>query len=134
MNKTGAKIAVDNSFGPAVERAVKAFQKKYGLAQDGSYGPATQAKMKQVLADKAKPKATKEYVRLPKSAATWKTYKLNVQPVSKNSDWSLTPARYGGLEYEVLGKPQANVVTIKTSKGNRNIFAAPSTGAKFVKR
>lgn len=74
----------------------------------------------------------KEYVHLPKSAATWRTYKMNVQPVAENSDWSLTPARFGGLEYEVLGRPLPNVLTINTSKGNRNIYAAPSVGAKIV--
>lgn len=80
----------------------------------------------------SKPK--KEYVQLPASASLWRTYRLNVQPKTENSDWSLTPARFGGLEYEVLGRPQANVVTIKTSKGKRNIYAAPSTGAKIVKK
>jgi peptidoglycan hydrolase-like protein with peptidoglycan-binding domain len=45
-----AGLAVDGSFGPACETAVKNFQKKYGLTVDGSYGPASQAKMKTVLA------------------------------------------------------------------------------------
>lgn len=80
------------------------------------------------------PKPTKEYVQLPASAATWRTYRLNVAPKAENSDWSLMPARYGGLEYEILGRPQANVVTIKTSRGNRNKFVAPSTGAKIIKK
>lgn len=31
----------DGSFGPATEKALKAYQKKKGLAQDGSCGPAT---------------------------------------------------------------------------------------------
>lgn len=79
-------------------------------------------------------KPTKEYVKLPKSAVTWKTYCLNVQPVSENSDWSLTPARFGGLEYEVVERPLPNVVTINTSKGKRNIYAAPSTGARIIKK
>lgn len=80
----------------------------------------------------SKPK--KEYVQLPASAATWRTYKLTVQPVTKNSDWSLTPKAFGGLEYAVLGKPFTDVVTINTSKGNRNIYVASSTGAKIVKK
>ena len=77
---------------------------------------------------------TKEYVQLPASAATWRTYKLNVQPVTKNSDWSLTPRAFGGLEYEILGKPQTDVVTIDTSRGKRNIYVANGTGAKIVKK
>jgi peptidoglycan hydrolase-like protein with peptidoglycan-binding domain len=35
-------ITVDGSFGPATEKAVKAYQKSKGLAVDGSVGPATQ--------------------------------------------------------------------------------------------
>lgn len=82
----------------------------------------------------SKPKTLKEYVQLPKSASIWKTYQLNVQPIAENSDWSLTPARFGGLEYEVLGRPFPNVVTVETSKGKRNVYAAPSTGAKLIKK
>src|SRR5690606_13335939 len=54
--------------------------------------------------------AMKEFVLLPKTAESWKTYPLDVQAIAKNSDWSLTPARYGGLEYEVLARPQRDVV------------------------
>ncbi|OHX53894.1 hypothetical protein BB776_01575 [Planococcus salinarum] len=75
--------------------------------------------------------AMKEFVALPKTATTWKTYRLQVHPVAKNSDWSLTPARFGGLEYEILARPQRDVVTIMTSKGKRNIYVAPATGAKI---
>lgn len=76
----------------------------------------------------------KEFVFLPKTAKTWKTYKLDVVAVSKNSDWSLTPARFGGLEYEIMDHPQKNVVTIETSKGYRNIYVAPSTGATITRK
>lgn len=72
---------------------------------------------------------SKGTVRLPASAETWKTYKLSVQPVSKNSDWSLTPSRYGGVTYDIIDEPYPNVVTINTSKGKRNIFVGPGTGA-----
>ncbi|MGP9043330.1 M15 family metallopeptidase [Cytobacillus kochii] len=81
-----------------------------------------------------KPKPKKEYVTLPASAKTWRTYKLNVAPVKKNSDWSLTPAAFGGLTYEILDKPQANVVTIKTSRGKRNIYVGSDTSAKIFKK
>lgn len=82
----------------------------------------------------SKPKAKKEYVTLPATAKTWKTYKLDVAPVKKNSDWSLTPSAFGGLTYEVLGRPQANVVTINTSKGKRNIYVGSDTSAKIFKK
>lgn len=79
----------------------------------------------------AKQIAMKEFVLLPKTAKTWRAYRLEVHPVAANSDWSLTPARFGGLEYEILAHPQKDVVTIETSKGKRNIYVAPSTGAKI---
>ncbi|GAB3624102.1 hypothetical protein GCM10027418_21860 [Mariniluteicoccus endophyticus] len=43
------KIKVDGSFGPDTLKAVKAFQKSKGLAQDGSVGPATWSKLVPVL-------------------------------------------------------------------------------------
>ncbi|WP_203333741.1 LysM peptidoglycan-binding domain-containing protein [Planococcus beigongshangi] len=75
--------------------------------------------------------AMKEFVLLPKTVAAWKTYPLGVAPVAKNSDWSLAPARFGGLEYEILGRPQTDVVMILTGRGKRNIYVAASTGAKI---
>ena len=44
-----SKLDVDGSFGPASKKATLAFQKKYGLSQDGSFGPSTIAKMKSIL-------------------------------------------------------------------------------------
>lgn len=42
-------ISVDGSFGPASKSVTLAFQKKYGLKQDGSFGPSTISKMKTIL-------------------------------------------------------------------------------------
>lgn len=42
-------LTIDGSFGPACKKATLAFQKKYGLSQDGSFGPTTIKKMKSVL-------------------------------------------------------------------------------------
>ena len=77
----------------------------------------------------AKKVQAKNTVHLPASAKTWRTYKLDVQPVTKNSDWSLTPSKFGGLTYEILGRPYPDVVTINTSKGKRNIYVGKGTGA-----
>lgn len=71
----------------------------------------------------------KKTVTLPKSAETWRTYKLNVQPVAENSDWKLTPSAFGGLTYDIVGEPYKDVVTIETSKGKRNIYVGKDTSA-----
>ena len=63
-------------FGPATEKAVKAFQKKHGLPQVGKVGPATRAKLQEVFGGKtetptpapATPAAT--IVPAPKSDTT----------------------------------------------------------------
>lgn len=47
-----AKLDVDGSFGPATEKAFKAWQKKRGLVVDGSYGPKSQAQMKKDVSAK----------------------------------------------------------------------------------
>ena len=44
--KNGKKLAVDGDFGTNTDYAVKAFQKKYGLAKDGVVGPNTKKKFK----------------------------------------------------------------------------------------
>lgn len=49
LNALGYNIAVDNSFGPATNTALRDFQRKNGLSVDGRPGPATQAKFKQLL-------------------------------------------------------------------------------------
>jgi peptidoglycan hydrolase-like protein with peptidoglycan-binding domain len=41
LNAAGAKVDVDGDFGPRLQAAVKAFQKKVGLSVDGVAGPAT---------------------------------------------------------------------------------------------
>ncbi|MFD1452265.1 N-acetylmuramoyl-L-alanine amidase [Oceanobacillus sojae] len=69
-------------------------------------------------------------IHLPASASTWRTYPLNVTPVKKNSDWSLTPAAFGGLTYDILAEPYPNVVTIQTGRGRRNIYVGPDTSAR----
>lgn len=50
LNKTiKTFLNVDGSFGPATEKAVKKFQKKYKLEVDGICGPKTRAKIKDLI-------------------------------------------------------------------------------------
>ena len=42
-------LDVDGSFGPASKKTTIAFQKKYGLKQDGSFGPSTISKAKSLI-------------------------------------------------------------------------------------
>jgi peptidoglycan hydrolase-like protein with peptidoglycan-binding domain len=41
LNRQGANVAVDGSFGPNTERAVRDFQRRKGLSADGVVGPRT---------------------------------------------------------------------------------------------
>ena len=47
--KDGNPLSVDGAFGKNTEFALRAFQKKYGLAVDGVYGYKSKAKMKRLL-------------------------------------------------------------------------------------
>lgn len=58
LNKVGNNLVVDGSFGSATEKAVKDFQKKYGLAVDGIVGPNTTKKLDEVITSNPKPVAT----------------------------------------------------------------------------
>lgn len=56
---SASKLDVDGSYGPLTRKACLAFQKKYRLSQDGSFGKNTIAKMKNVLAQKSTSITTK---------------------------------------------------------------------------
>lgn len=72
----------------------------------------------------------KQTLYLPKSSASWRVYPTNKAPVKGNEKGFLNPKKFGGLQYEVLAKPQKDVVTIQTKDfGRVNIYVAPSTGA-----
>lgn len=68
--------------------------------------------------------SAKKYLNLHPHMQSWKIYRTNVAPVVVNAFTSLAPAQYGGLSYEILGNPQADVYTIQTSMfGKVNIYA-----------
>ena len=51
LNQLGASLTVDNQYGSQTETAVKAFQKKAGLKQDGLYGNLTHTALMAAVAD-----------------------------------------------------------------------------------
>lgn len=51
LNQLGAALTVDGDFGSKTESAVKAFQKKAGLKQDGKYGDQTHTALMAAVAD-----------------------------------------------------------------------------------
>lgn len=51
----------DGSFGPGTYNSLISFQKDNGLATDGLAGPATFAKLNQVIAQKSQPKSSTQY-------------------------------------------------------------------------
>lgn len=82
-------------------------------------------------ASTSKPAASKKQtVTLPKTAKGWNVYKTNVTPVIGNECGKLKPSKFGGLTYEILAKPQKDVVTIQTQDyGKVNIYVGKGTGA-----
>jgi N-acetylmuramoyl-L-alanine amidase len=68
--------------------------------------------------------SNKKYLNLHKHMNEWGIYKVNAVPVKKNQFAQLRPAKFGGLSYEILGNPQANIYTIQTEDfGMANIYA-----------
>lgn len=68
---------------------------------------------------------------LPASATSWNVYPLNKQPVVGNECGKLLPAKFGGLEYDILRWTIPNIVcVIKTRDfGEVQIYVASGTGA-----
>ncbi len=67
---------------------------------------------------------------LPETVSKWRVYPTNVPPVVGNEKGYLNPAKFHGLEYDIIAYPQKDVVTIETRDfGIVNIFVASTTGA-----
>lgn len=73
----------------------------------------------------------KQKLYLPASAKRWRVYKLTVVPRVGNECGFLYPAKFGGLEYDILCRTKyKDVCVIKTRDyGEVQIYIAPSTGA-----
>lgn len=75
----------------------------------------------------------KRTIYLPASAPTWTVYKLDRPPVKSNPAniaGTLKPAKFGGLQYEILNDLGGWVFEINTANfGRVKIYGHPSTGA-----
>lgn len=73
----------------------------------------------------------KQKLYLPASAERWRVYKLSVVPHAGNECGYLYPAKFGGLEYDILRWTKyKDVCIIKTRDyGEVQIYVAKSTGA-----
>lgn len=133
LNQSGYKLTVDNSFGPATDKAVKDLQRKNNLTVDGSAGPATFGALSKVkTVSNSKSTAPKgKTLHLPKTASSWRVYPTDKAPVKANAlKTRLNPKKFGGLSYEILASPQKDVYTIQTQQlGKVNIYATAKDGA-----
>lgn len=116
----------DSIFGNATEAAVRKFQKDHQLVVDGLFGVQSEAKLNELL--RTPPK--NDTLHLPQTASSWRVYPLNKPPTKGNEIGFLNPKKFGGLQYDILARPQANVVTIQTRDfGRVNIYVGPDTDA-----
>lgn len=103
-------------------------ERKRKLTAAGYNAVEVQAEVDNLLRDN-KPKV--ERVHLPANNATWRVYRLGVQPVAGNEEGFLAPATYGGLTYDVLGYEDAGqCVVIQTEAfGRTKIYIGAGTNA-----
>lgn len=68
--------------------------------------------------------SSKRYLNLHGHVSKWNVYPTDKAPVAGNQCGALAPSQFGGISYEILGNPQGDVYTIKTSSyGTVNIYA-----------
>lgn len=78
--------------------------RKRNLEAKGYNYAEVQAEIDRTLqANTPKSVAKKTYVKLSAKVSEWRIYNLGVAPVAGKEKGKLRPAKFGGLEYEVLG-------------------------------
>lgn len=94
--------------------------------------PAEKPAPKPAPAKPAAPK--KDYVHFPPNKGSWNVYPLTKAPKKGNEVGEINPTKFGGLDYEILGRPYPNVVTINTSSwGKVNVFVGDSDSKEYKK-
>ncbi|MFE9773296.1 D-Ala-D-Ala carboxypeptidase family metallohydrolase [Streptomyces sp. NPDC005931] len=92
----GAVLAVDGSFGPATEAALKHFQSVYGLTADGIAGPSTYDKLDALQDDDCTP-VHFTYAELNDCNSTWSGGAVSASTAKANAlrtMWKLEAVRH----------------------------------------
>lgn len=115
---------------PGTISLARAAQEAAGVDTTGAVTPQPAPVVKNQPATAAT--TTASTVTLPGSVDSWRWYPLGKTPVPANAGGFLRPASFGGLTYQILDRPMANVVTIQTQDfGKVNIWVGPDTVAQF---
>lgn len=85
LSYAGELITIDNSFGPATEKAVRSFQKKNGLAIDGTVGSMTFGKLIAPLLKALKP-ITSEVSSYAGAVTAFSKQHLALSPIEIGGD------------------------------------------------
>ena len=108
LNQLGAALAVDGDFGSKTESAVKAFQKKAGLKQDGKYGDQTHAALMAAIADndvgqqtQTEPESEPEQTSGTKVKIVCESGTVNIR-VGNGTDYGRISAVKDGTEFEYV--------------------------------
>ena len=90
-------LAIDGSFGPACREATKKFQASIGLEQDGSFGPATRAKMVEWLNSRnsATPPQAQPEPQQPQQTASISDNPYNYSSVPSRAIYYVLPTMKG---------------------------------------
>lgn len=95
------KIEIDGIWGSHSTAATKAFQKAYGLAMDGIFGPLTEARILEVISTGEAPKAAQETTT---GSTTPKTFAPRMTKPGAGNKYYITKAK-GGYSNAIQGSP-----------------------------
>lgn len=79
------------------------------------------------------PRPTGQRLHLPSNESSWSVYRTGGPYTSGNHVGKLNPQKFGGLSYDIVGNPVANVYLINTDNfGTVAIYAHKDTGATIT--